>query len=37
MVDQKLSMSALSTDEAARPIEPSRPAWRSRWPKSQEV
>ena len=37
MVDQKLSMSALSTLEATLPIDPRRPAWRSRCPKSQEV
>jgi len=37
MTDQKLSMSALSTLEATLPIEPRSPAWRSLWPKSQEV
>ena len=37
MVDQNDSTSALSTLEATRPIEPSRPAARSRWPNSQEV
>lgn len=37
MVDQNDSMSALSTLEATRPIDPSSPACRSRWPKSQDV
>ena len=37
MTDQKLSMSALSTLDATLPIEPKRPAWRSRCPKSQLV
>lgn len=37
MVDQNDSMSALSTLEATRPIDPSRPADRSRWPKTQDV
>jgi hypothetical protein len=37
MVDQKDSIRPLSTLEATRPIEPSRPAVRSRWPKSHDV
>lgn len=37
MVDQKLSMSALSTLDATLPIDPSRPAWWSLCPKSQLV
>ena len=37
MVDQNDSMSALSTLEATRPIDPSRPACRSRRPNSQDV
>ena len=37
MVDQKDSTSALSTEEATRPIEPSSPAARSRWPNSHDV
>ena len=31
------SISALSTDEATLPIDPSSPASRSRWPNTQEV
>jgi len=37
MVDQNDSMSALSTLEATCPIYSSRPAARSRWPKTQDV
>jgi hypothetical protein len=37
MVDQKDSIRPLSTLEATRPIEPSSPAARSRWPKIQDV
>ena len=37
MVDQNDSIIVLSTDEATRPIEPSSPASRSRWPKIQLV
>jgi transposase InsO family protein len=37
MVDQKLSIIVLSTLEATRPIDPSSPAERSRWPKIQLV
>ena len=34
MVDQNDSIIELSTDEATRPTDPSRPASRSRWPKT---
>lgn len=37
IVDQKLSMSALSTLEATRPMDPKSPACRSRCPKIQLV
>lgn len=37
MIDQNDSISPLSTEEATRPTEPSRPAPRSRCPKSQEL
>jgi hypothetical protein len=37
MVDQKDSIRPLSTLEATRPMEPSSPAVRSRWPKIQDV
>ena len=37
MVDQNDSIIELSTAEATRPIEPSRPASRSRCPKTQDV
>ena len=37
MVDQNDSIIVLSTDEAIRPIDPSRPAALSRWPKTQLV
>lgn len=37
MVDQNDSIIQLSTLDATRPEEPSRPASRSRWPKTQEV
>lgn len=37
MVDQKLSTMVLSTELATRPIEPSSPAARSRWPNAQLV
>ena len=37
MVDQNDSIRPLSTLEATRPIEPSRPAARSLWPKIHDV
>ena len=37
MVDQNDSIMLLSTLDATRPIEPSSPAARSRWPKTQLV
>lgn len=37
MVDQNDSITALSKLNVTRPIEPSRPAERSRWPKTQLV
>jgi hypothetical protein len=37
MVDQKDSIIVLSMLEATRPIEPSSPAVRRRWPKIQDV
>src|SRR3712207_552939 len=37
MLDQNDSTMPLSTLEATRPIEPSRPAARSRWPRMQDV
>jgi hypothetical protein len=37
MVDQKDSIMPLSTLEATRPIDPSKPAVRSRCPKIQDV
>jgi len=37
IVDQNDSNMVSSTLEATRPIEPSRPAARRRWPKTQEL
>jgi hypothetical protein len=37
MLDQNDSIIVLSTDDATRPIEPGRPAARSRCPKTQDV
>lgn len=37
MVNQKDSIIELSTLEATRPMDPSSPASRSRWPKTQDV
>jgi hypothetical protein len=34
MVDQNDSIIVLSTEDATRPMEPSRPASRSRWPRA---